>query len=84
MYRRHGQKLGLVFLACDLAATAVVWFGAYLLRYAAWPAPKGIPEFRLVLEGLPTVLILAAVLSAARRDSTRARNGALALHARSR
>lgn len=61
MYRRHGQKLGLVFLCCDLAATASVWFGAYFLRYAAWPSPKGVPNFHLVVEGLPMVLILAAI-----------------------
>ncbi len=61
MYRRHGQKLGLVFLTCDLAVTGCVWFWAYFLRYAVWPAPRGIPDFRLVVEGLPTVLILAAV-----------------------
>lgn len=61
MYRRHGQKLGLVFLCCDLATTASVWFGAYFLRYAAWPSPKGVPDFRLLVEGLPTLLILAAI-----------------------
>jgi Undecaprenyl-phosphate glucose phosphotransferase len=61
MYRRHGQKLGLVFLACDLAVTAIAWCGAYLLRYACWPAPRGVPDFPLVLQGLPFVLALAAV-----------------------
>ena len=35
MYRRHGDKLVVVFLACDLAVTAAVWLGAYLLRFAA-------------------------------------------------
>lgn len=61
MYRRHGQKLGLVFLSSDLAVTASVWLGAYFLRYEFWPSPKGVPDFHLVLEGLPTVLILAVL-----------------------
>jgi len=61
MYRRHGDKLALVFLACDLAVTAAVWVGAYLLRFALWAAPDGIPDFHLVLRGLPLVLVLAAV-----------------------
>lgn len=61
MYRRHGQKLAVVFLACDLAVTAAVWIGAYLLRFAYVPSPHGVPDFRLVLAGLPTVLVLAAV-----------------------
>ena len=61
MYRRHGQQLGLVFLLCDLLVTSAVWFGAYFLRYLALPAPKGVPDFHLVLAGLPTLLLLAAV-----------------------
>jgi Undecaprenyl-phosphate glucose phosphotransferase len=61
MYRRHGQQLGLVFLVCDLAVTAAVWLGAYFLRYAAIPSPKGIPDFDLVVAGLPTVLLLAGI-----------------------
>jgi Undecaprenyl-phosphate glucose phosphotransferase len=61
MYRRHGQKLSLVFLGCDLAITMLVWFAAYFLRYAVWPSPKGIPDFYLVVQGLPTVLLLAAL-----------------------
>ena len=61
MYRRHGNKLGLVFLACDLAVTAAAWVGAYLVRFALWPAPEGVPGFHRVLEGLPAVLLMAAV-----------------------
>jgi len=61
MYRRHGNKLGLVFLACDLAVTSGVWMGAYLLRFALWPSPDGVPDFCLVLQGWPMVLVLAAV-----------------------
>jgi len=61
MYRRHGNKLGLVFLACDLAVTSGVWIGAYCLRFALWPSPDGIPDFRFVLQGLPVVLALGAV-----------------------
>lgn len=60
MYRRHGDKLVLVFLACDLAVTAVVWVGAYLLRFGLWPAPDGVPDLHLVLRALPVVLVLAA------------------------
>jgi Undecaprenyl-phosphate glucose phosphotransferase len=61
MYRRHGDKLALVFLVCDLAATAAVWVGAYLLRFGLWAAPKGVPNLELVLRALPVVLVLAAV-----------------------
>lgn len=61
MYRRHGDKLSLVFLACDLAVTSSVWIGAYFLRFALWPSPAGTPDFHLVLEALPLVLVLAAV-----------------------
>ena len=61
MYRRHGNKLGLVFLACDLAVTAAAWVGAYLVRFALWPAPEGVPAFHRVLEALPAVLLMAAV-----------------------
>jgi len=61
MYRRHGDKLGLVFLACDLTVTAGVWLGAYFARFALWASPDGIPDFPLVLEGLPLVLLLATL-----------------------
>jgi Undecaprenyl-phosphate glucose phosphotransferase len=61
MYRRHGNKLALVFLACDLAVTAGVWLGAYVVRFAVWPSPDGVPDFQLVVHGLPMVLLLAAV-----------------------
>ncbi len=61
MYRRHGDKLALVFLACDLTVTTAVWMGAYWLRFAALPSPDGIPDFRYVLCALPLVLVLAAV-----------------------
>src|SRR5687768_14283618 len=61
MYRRHGKKLSFVFLLCDLLVTLAVWFAAYFLRYALWPSPKGIPDLRLVVEGLPTLLILAGL-----------------------
>ncbi|MFH1266238.1 MAG: undecaprenyl-phosphate glucose phosphotransferase [Planctomycetota bacterium] len=61
MYRRHGNKLGLVFLACDLAVTSGIWVGAYFLRFATWPSPDGVPDFHLVLRAWPMVLVLAAV-----------------------
>ncbi len=61
MYRRHGNRLGLVFLACDLSVTSIAWFGAYFLRFAVWSSPDGIPDFPLVARGLPLVLVLAAV-----------------------
>jgi len=61
MYRRHGDKLGGVFLACDLAVTGAVWLGAYGLRFALLPSPEGVPDFHLVLRGLPVVLVLATV-----------------------
>jgi Undecaprenyl-phosphate glucose phosphotransferase len=61
MYRRHGQKLGLLFLAGDLLVTAGSWLAAYYLRYALWPAIHGVPEPALVLRSMPLVLVLAAV-----------------------
>ncbi|MGE0609618.1 MAG: undecaprenyl-phosphate glucose phosphotransferase [Pirellulales bacterium] len=61
MYRRHGNKLGLVFLGCDLAVTGLSWLAAYELRFAWWPAPEGVPGLVRVLQGLPLVLALAAI-----------------------
>ena len=61
MYRRHGQKLGLLFLAGDLLVTAGSWLAAYYLRYAIWPSIHGVPELALVLRSLPLVLVLAGV-----------------------
>lgn len=61
MYRRHGQKLGLLFLAADLLVTAGSWLAAYWLRYALWPAVHGVPELTLVVRSLPLVLVLAGV-----------------------
>ena len=61
MYRRHGQKLGWVFLACDLGVTATSWLAAYAVRFSAWPAPEGVPDFARVLASLPLVLALAAI-----------------------
>jgi Undecaprenyl-phosphate glucose phosphotransferase len=61
MYRRHGDKLALVFLACDLAVTASVWISAYFVRFTLLPSPKGVPDFHLVLQGLPFVLLLAGL-----------------------
>ena len=61
MYRRHGDKLGLVFLACDLGVTAAAWVGAYWLRFSGWPSPTGVPEFSEAVRPLAGVLLLAAV-----------------------
>ncbi|MEE9602382.1 MAG: undecaprenyl-phosphate glucose phosphotransferase [Thermoguttaceae bacterium] len=61
MYRRHGDKLAILFLACDLAVTAGMWLAAYLLRFMVLPSPKGVPELQEVVCTLPLVLILAAV-----------------------
>ncbi len=61
MYRRHGDKLALVFLACDLAVTSALWLVAYLLRFSLLPSPQGVPHLSTVLEQLPAVLVLAAV-----------------------
>jgi Undecaprenyl-phosphate glucose phosphotransferase len=61
MYRRHGNKLGVVFLASDLCITASVWVAAYALRFTLWPAPEGIPDPNLVAAGLPVLLLLAAL-----------------------
>lgn len=61
VYRRHGNKLGLVFLAGDLAVTSAAWFLAYWTRFRLFPSPDGIPDFHLVVEALPLVLVLATV-----------------------
>lgn len=61
MYRRHGDKLAILFLACDLAVTAGMWLAAYLLRFMVLPSPKGVPELEVVVCALPLVLVLAAV-----------------------
>lgn len=61
MYRRHGDKLGLVFGTCDAAVTAGVWLGAYWTRFALLPCPEGVPDFHLVLSGLPLVVLLATL-----------------------
>lgn len=60
MYRRHGQKLCLVFLAGDLVVTAAAWFAAYELRYGLLPAPHGVPDLHAAAAALPLVLMLAA------------------------
>lgn len=61
MYRRHGDKLSLVFLACDLAVTSGAWIGAYWVRFTFWPSPEGVPPFSEMLKPLLGVLLLAAV-----------------------
>jgi Undecaprenyl-phosphate glucose phosphotransferase len=61
MYRRHGQKLGLVFLACDLAVTSAVWLAAYYLRYELWPAEHGVPQLAVIAGELPLLLLLAGI-----------------------
>ncbi len=61
MYRRHGNKLGAVFLACDLGVTTAVWIGAYFLRFTLFSSPSGVPNFWLVLQSWPLVLVLAAI-----------------------
>ena len=61
VYRRHGNKLGLVFLAGDLVVTTIAWFVAYWTRFSLLPSPDGIPDFHLVVEALPLVLVLATV-----------------------
>ncbi|MHB8898831.1 MAG: undecaprenyl-phosphate glucose phosphotransferase [Thermoguttaceae bacterium] len=61
MYRRHGNKLGLVFLAVDLAVSTAAWFAAYWARFGLFPSPDGIPDLRLVAGMLPLVLVLASV-----------------------
>lgn len=61
MYRRHGQKLGLLFLAGDVTVTALSWLAAYYLRYALLPSAHDAPELTLVLRSLPLVLVLAGV-----------------------
>lgn len=61
MYRRHGDKLGLVFLACDLTVTVAAWLAAYVVRFACWEAPAGVPEPRQVLASLPGLCLAAAI-----------------------
>lgn len=61
MYRRHGQKLALFFLGCDLAVTTLMWFLAYFIRFNLIPSPDGVPQLERLIVGLPTLLVLAAV-----------------------
>lgn len=61
MYRRHGDKLGLTFLAADVAITAGAWIGAYWVRFSYWDSPKGVPEVSEMLRPLGGVVLLAAV-----------------------
>ena len=60
MYRRHGDKLALVFLGCDLFVAASAWFVAYFARFTLFPAPEGVPSLASVAQGLPFVLLSAA------------------------
>jgi exopolysaccharide biosynthesis polyprenyl glycosylphosphotransferase len=53
--------MALALLTSDLAVTALVWFGAYALRFACWPAPAGVPGLEAVAAALPQVLLLAVV-----------------------
>jgi Undecaprenyl-phosphate glucose phosphotransferase len=60
----QGQKLGLCFLAGDVAVAAASWVGAYGLRFATPfgpPPPDGVPPFEWCLSGLPLIMLLAAV-----------------------
>lgn len=61
MYRRHGQKIGLVFLASDLTVTTAAWFGAYGMRFSLLASPDGVPDLGHVARALPLVLMGAAV-----------------------
>jgi Undecaprenyl-phosphate glucose phosphotransferase len=61
MYRRHGNKLALVFLACDLVVTAGMWVAAYVLRFTLFPTPRGVPHVQLMLQALPLVMLWAAI-----------------------
>jgi Undecaprenyl-phosphate glucose phosphotransferase len=58
MFRRHGNKIGFIFLTNDLMVTLVSWVCAYQIRYL-FPAPLGMPSFAECLYALPFVLILA-------------------------
>src|SRR5262245_7643357 len=61
MSRRQRQWMALALAASDLAVTALVWFAAYALRFACWPAPAGVPGPELVAVALPQVLLLAVL-----------------------
>jgi Undecaprenyl-phosphate glucose phosphotransferase len=61
MYRRHGEKLSLVFLTADLLVTAGSWWAAYIARFTLWPAPGGVPDPYNVLLALPALILLAAL-----------------------
>jgi len=61
MDRRHGHPISLIFLLCDLTVTTAAWFGAYFLRFTLWPSEFDVPDVRLVVDGLPLVLVAAVV-----------------------
>lgn len=48
-------------MACDLGVTASVWVGAYALRFTLLPSPRGIPDFPLVVQALPLILLVAGL-----------------------
>jgi Undecaprenyl-phosphate glucose phosphotransferase len=60
MYRRHGQKLSLVFWFGDLVLVATMWLLAYWLRFT-WLPHRGVPDVTNVLGQLPIVLLLATI-----------------------
>ncbi len=61
MDRQGQQRLVGLLTVADLLATAVAWFGSYLVRFSLWEAPGGVPRVESVLEALPKVLLLALV-----------------------
>lgn len=63
MIKRTSQVLSGWFLLSDLVITAAAWAGAYYLRFhSGWiPVHKAPSDFKLCLQSLPAVVLLAAV-----------------------
>ena len=66
MLHRYGEVFRTLAMAVDLAIVGVAWLAAYWIRFDAFPAPLGIPEFRAYVEALVAILPLWHVLFRAR------------------
>ncbi len=66
MLHRYGEVFRTLAMVADLAIVGVAWLAAYWIRFDAFPAPLGIPEFRAYVEALVAILPLWHVLFRAR------------------
>lgn len=60
MYRRHGNKLGFVFLVCDLTVTAAAWFSTHALSELLQSTPRASVSWQTA-GTLPFLLLISAL-----------------------